>query len=347
MIVKQKVAIGMSGGVDSAVAALLLKEQGFDVIGFVIDTGFNAASIPTVRDLAKQLDIPLHIVDGKKQFQKQVIDCFLGEYEKYLTPNPCVLCNEKIKFGFMMEKAKELGADKIATGHYARIIKKNGKYFLAKGKDSAKDQSYFLYRLSSGQLQNIIFPLGELTKPEVRNIAKQANLIVKNRDESQEICFVQNEKIQDFLKKHLDKKYFLPGVIVDTGDYTLGKHEGLLNYSIGQRRGVDQSLSKTLKDKLYVKSYLVDENKVVVGKEEEIKSSSAQLKNVHFIDQEKDFKNITAKIRYRSEPQKCALVEKDNKFLVEFDKPQFAITPGQHIVFYKGDIVLGGGEIEK
>ncbi len=340
----EKVICAMSGGVDSSLAAALLKGAGFNVVGAFL----KLADVPrfqkgekNARKVAKNLKIPLLVLNLKKEFQKKIINGFLKEYKAGQTPNPCIVCNREIKFEFLLKLAKKLGAPYIATGHYARFQK--GK--LLKGRDKEKDQSYFLWQLNQKQLKHILFPVGNYTKKEVRNLAKKFKLPAFEAPESQEICFIP-ATINVFLKKHLKLK---PGRIVNTQGETLGKHQGLFFYTIGQRKGIKLPggpyfvLKKDLKDNILV---VTKNEKDLLGKE-------LTVKMVNWISGNKPKfpLKVEAKIRYRHKAAPAILIEhrirnkEQKKYTVIFDKPQRAITPGQSAVFYKGKELLGSGII--
>lgn len=390
---KIKVALGMSGGVDSSVAAKLLLEQGYEVVGFMMklwpgseakcDRDNACCDIDGLQDakrIASILEIPFYVVDVREKFKTEVADYFIEEYKNLRTPNPCVKCNEKIKFGWLLDFAKKTGCDYLATGHYARIASdlsftnshlslnekmkngqingkwkmENGKFHLLKGKDPLKDQSYFLYRLSQEQLSKIIFPTGEYTKTQVRSMAKKWNLPVHEKKESQEICFVQEKDYREFLKKNIPEDYFKSGDIVDLSGNVVGKHDGLINYTIGQRRGIEQNVKLEGKDKepLYAIGFNLKENRLIVGKDQEVYADSLALSELNFIGEAAknkliEGKKIKIKIRYRH-PEvsvKNLHFHHDGTVLVNFEELQRAITPGQSAVFYSGDEVLGGGVI--
>lgn len=389
-----KVAIAMSGGVDSSVVAKLLKDEGHELVGLFLklwqdplctiakeNRCCNYEALEDARRVAHSLDIPFYVINAKDEFKKEVVDYFIDEYKKLNTPNPCIVCNEKIKFDLLMKKALSIGCEKLATGHYARILEENssGKsnklvtrnYKLKTGIDATKDQSYMLYRLDQNQLSKVLFPLGEMTKKEVRTLAVKWNLPVKEKPESQEICFIGDKDYREFLGRYLPEKYFKPGEIVDRKGNVLGKHEGLINYTIGQRKGINQVESRKLKvesDKpkqpLYVIGFDVQKNQLIVGEDEDIYQKEMIVSNLNWIlsksrNYQLETKNLSVKIRYRHEAVPCKLMNlrteelKDNETVkqfnnlhVMFDKPQRAITPGQSAVFYSGDVVLGGGIIE-
>jgi tRNA-uridine 2-sulfurtransferase len=349
---KARIAVAMSGGVDSSISAWLLKKQGYDIAGFFMDLGFNTSK--DARKIARKLKIPFCEIDLRKEFKKSVIDYFVSEYKNLRTPNPCVICNQLIKFGWLLEAVRKKGFDMIATGHYARIKKdKDGIFHLLSGRDKAKDQSYFLHKLDQKQISKIIFPLGELAKKEVLRIAKSKKLKFTGKKESQEVCFIQNGDYRSFLKKHLPEKYFKPGEIINPENKIIGKHRGLIGYTIGQRRGIEQSATKNENKKpFYAIGFRKKENKLIAGPEKDIRSKSMCLKNVTWISKTAEKKALDkkwpkVKIRYRHAPALCAIKNRKNnsRMKVEFKKPQRAITPGQYAVFYLKDEVLGGGVI--
>ncbi len=345
---KTKVVVAISGGVDSSVAAVLLKRADFDVVGVFMKfwkegkTGENRCcsteSEKLARLVAKKIDIPFYVINCEKEFKKEVVDYFLREYKKGNTPNPCVVCNKEIKFGFLIERALKIGADFIATGHYAII--KNGK--LLKSRDKEKDQSYFLWQLNQKQLSRILFPVGGYTKTEIRKLAKKFRLPTAKTQESQEICFVP-ATINDFLKKYLKTK---PGDIVDKKGNILGKHQGLYFYTIGQRKGLGVNQGP-----YYVVGKALKKNILIVSKnEKDLLGKELIAKNVNWISgkQVKLPLKIKAKIRYKHESADAVIKNfEKGKTKVIFAKPQKAITPGQSVVFYKNQELLGGAIIDR
>lgn len=330
----KKVIVAMSGGVDSSVVAILLKNKGYDVQGIFLDFFDGRKNIKDIEAVAKKIGIPLEIVNASKDFKKKTIGYFLDELKKGNTPNPCVVCNKEIKFKIMLQKMMKLKADYLATGHYARII--NNKLFEAKDKN--KDQSYFLYKLNQKELSKILFPLGDYTKPEVRKMAKKFKLTVHDKEESQDICFVPEKGYETFLKKSLRLK---KGKIADKNGNSLGIHEGLPLYTIGQRKGIKIGG----KEPYYVIQKDFKKNRLIVGGEKELFSKEIKLKSINWISVKPKFLFETLlRTRYRN-PLVSAIIDKEGNVI--FTKPQKSITPGQSAVFYsENGEVIGGGIIE-
>ena len=346
-----KVVVAMSGGVDSSVAAALLKEGGHEVIGATMQLrprdgagGCGLEAIDVARKVARRLDIPHYVLDFRYIFSERVIADFCREYRRGRTPNPCVRCNRYIKFGALLEKAREMGADFIATGHHARVERsKTGQYLLKKGADSHKDQSYFLYVLTQEQLKHTLFPIGHLTKARVRGMAAELGLPVADRPESQEICFIPDDDYHGFLKEYLPQAAE-PGPILSEEGKNLGRHQGIMFYTIGQRQGLGIAAPQPF----YVTAIQPDKNAIIVGYKEAVYGTELIATDVNWIAgrPEPDFK-IKARIRYRHPEAAATLTPMDDgRVYVKFAAPQMAITPGQAVVFYDGDTVLGGGTID-
>ena len=347
----EKVAVAMSGGVDSSVAAALLKEEGHQVIGITMqvrhgDGADSSDFINGARRVADALGIPHHVVDLRALFQEKIISPFCQEYATGRTPNPCVWCNRYIKFDALFQQARALGARYIATGHHARVTRdsSSGRTLLQKGVDSAKDQSYFLHALTREQLNYALLPIGHLTKEEVRKIASEKGLPVSNRPESQDICFIPDNDYAKFLRD-LIPQAFQPGPMLDERGNTLGSHRGIANYTVGQRKGLGIAASEPM----YVIAIEAELNAVIVGGRESAFGDKLVATDVNWlaIDPPTGPVSARARIRYRH-PEAVATVtpvDKDTVY-VKFKKPQLAITPGQAVVFYNGDIVLGGGTIK-
>ncbi len=353
----KKVMVGMSGGVDSAVAALLLKQQGYDVTGVTLklqpENYLNhrnqsdyvySEDVKDAKLVAKKLNINHVVLDFTQIFEENVIENFVAEYCIGRTPNPCVVCNKFLKFGAMFEYAMDNGFDYIATGHYAinEFDKIKNRWLLKRAK-SSKDQSYVLYNLTQNHLAHTLFPLGKLEKSEIRNIAKKFGLIVAEKPESQEICFVKNETYKDFINKNFKITNTI-GNFIDKNGNILGQHIGLLNYTIGQRKGLGGTFGKPM----YVTKINSKDNTVVLGENIDLYHNELIAKDVNFIPFEGFIENmdVTAQVRYKAKPEKAKITSlPHNKVKAVFELSQRAITPGQSVVFYKEDIVIGGGII--
>ena len=356
----KKVVVAMSGGVDSSVAAALLKEKGFAVIGITMQIsqssskdGGNCCGLDSIEDakrVANRLEISHYVLNFRDIFKKMVIANFCEEYQEGKTPNPCIRCNQYIKFDALLKKAQALSTDYIATGHYARIEfdSQRKRYLLKKGIDSQKDQSYVLYTMTQEQLKQTLMPLGNLTKDRVREIAKEKGLPVANRPESQEICFIRDENYGKFLKRHIPEAA-KPGPIVNSQGKVLGEHQGIILYTVGQRKRIGISA----KEPLYVMAIDKAKNVIVVGRKEEIYASKLIAVSTNYISIEdlKEPLDVKAKIRYLHEFQEAQITPLgEGNARVKFKQPQWAMTPGQAVVFYNEDIVIGGGvisEVEK
>lgn len=333
------VAVAISGGVDSAVAAAILKDR-YNVIGVSMQL-YGEGRVNGARQVCNALDIPLHVVAVEDRFQAEVIDHFVGEYRRGRTPNPCVVCNRRIKFGLLLEEVARMGVSHLATGHYARIDASQGGYRLLKGVDRDKDQSYFLYRLGQTELKHALFPLGEYTKGEARRMAAERGLPTSGQRESQEVCFIPDGSYHSFLAARVPP---LPGSVVDTDGNVVGRHEGIARYTIGQRHGLGVASG----ERCYVVSIDAESNTVVVGPDAALWSDSLLASGVSFVSGEapQDELEIGARIRYRAPESRALLSRRGELWQVRFQRPQRAIAPGQAVVFYRGEEVLGGGTIE-
>lgn len=347
---RKKVLLGMSGGVDSSVSAILLQEQGYDVIGITLELfgedGSNADSVTGAEEVCNSLGIPHVTYNLKEEFKCKVINKFIEDYSNQKTPNPCIECNKYMKFGAMYEKAKELGCEYIATGHYAQVeySEKYNDYVLKKASNIAKDQSYVLYRIPRDMVSKLVFPLGQFqSKEDVREVARHHGLEVANKPDSEDICFIPNGNYKEFLERNSNLAPN-PGNIVRKDGTVLGKHNGLYNYTIGQRKGLGIAYTVPL----FVIGFNKTRNEVIVGEEAELYRKEMKIKDVNLLLMDKITEplDVTVKIRYSSKPAEAIINQLDNgEIQVIFKEPQRGITPGQSAVFYIDDIVLGGGKI--
>lgn len=358
---KKKVMLGMSGGVDSSVAAAVLLEKGYDVIGVTMQiwpdmdedikkTEGGCCSLSAVDDarrVANRLGIPYYVMNFKDIFEDRVINYFVDEYSKGRTPNPCIACNRHVKFDAMLKKASAMGIDYVATGHYAKIEydENTRRYLLKKSITAKKDQTYALYNMTQEQLSRTLMPIGDYTKEKVREIAKEIGLTVANKPDSQEICFIDDNDYGRFISERTGEES-KPGDFVDAKGNILGKHRGIVHYTVGQRKGLGISFGKPM----YVVEIDVPGNRVILGDDSEVFSRELIAGDLNFIafDSLREVIKVKAKVRYSAREASATVYPlEDGRAKVVFDEPQRAITPGQSVVFYNEDIVVGGGTIEK
>ena len=339
---KMRVAVGMSGGIDSSAAAALLIDQGCEVIG--VTACLWSTDVSRALKVAEHLGIRHHVVEAEEFFKERIVDPFVNEYAQGRTPSPCVECNRLVKFGVLLRKALEMGCTHIATGHYAQLERQTDGWRLLRGRDAHKDQSYFLHRLGQEQMTHVLFPVGTMTKPEVIDYARQRKLPVEYGSESQDLCFIPDGGYASFLEK-MRPALKKEGVIVDVRGKELGRHGGFHRFTVGQREGIGVA-SKT---RLYVKEVRAESNVVVVGTHEEAMSRECLVKDVHWIAEKTPVADAlySVRLRYRHKGSEARIEMLDGERMrVVFTEPQFAVTPGQAAVVYRGDEVLGGGWIE-
>ena len=344
---QKKVLVAMSGGVDSSVAAHLAQKLGFSCIGatMLLHSAVAPGQVEDARSVAQRLGIPFHVLNFHEDFRALVMDRFVQEYEDGLTPNPCVVCNQNLKFGKLLDRALEMGCDSIVTGHYARIEQNptTGRFYLRKAVDGGKDQSYFLYGLTQHQLAHTRFPLGNLTKQEAREIALAQGFLTAKKKDSQDICFVPDGDYLAFMMSHTGKTYSA-GSFLDQNGNVVGQHKGAVAYTLGQRKGLGIALGEPV----YVCDKDMEKNTVTVGPNDALMHTTLRARDWfwHTIPELSAPLSIFAKARSRMTEQPATVYPEENGFArVEFDTPQRAITPGQAVVLYDGDVVVGGGTI--
>ncbi|MCD8035986.1 MAG: tRNA 2-thiouridine(34) synthase MnmA [Clostridiales bacterium] len=356
---KGKVVVGMSGGVDSSVAAYLLKEQGYDVIGVTMqiwqeenwedisDNGgcCGLSAVDDARRVADSIGIPHYVMNFRRDFEKSVIKYFVNEYKEGKTPNPCIACNRYVKWEALLSRAKQIGADYIATGHYARIEKypKTGRLCVCSSVTQAKDQTYALFNLTQEQLSSTLMPVGNFTKEQIREIAKSIDLQISLKPDSQDICFVPDGDYASFIEKY-DGTKFPEGDFVDMNGNVLGRHKGIIHYTVGQRKGLGLALGKHI----YVHHIDVINNRVVLCDNEELFGREVTANNINFmaVDHLDGEARAEAKIRYSHKKAPCTVKMENGLLKCTFDEPQRAVTPGQSLVVYDGDYILCGGTIQ-
>ncbi len=355
----KKVVIGMSGGVDSSVAAYLLKKQGYDVIGVTMQIWQSEeeaqmeneggccglSAVDDARRVAQKLDIPYYVMNFRDCFKDKVIDYFVKEYLEGRTPNPCIACNRYVKWEALLNRSMEIGADYIATGHYARIMQlPNGRYAIRNSVTAKKDQTYALYNLTQDQLQRTLMPVGEYEKDEIRKIAEEAGLPVAHKADSMEICFIPDHDYASFIEKEAKESCPGPGNFVTKDGIILGQHKGITHYTIGQRKGLNLAMGHPV----FVSEIRPETNEVVIGDNDDIFTDTVICNNINFMGAENfdSPRKVIAKIRYNHAGDPCTVSKlDDNRLLCKFDTKVRASTPGQAVVFYDGEIVLGGGTI--
>ncbi len=359
---KKKVVVGMSGGVDSSVAAYILQKQGYEVIGVTLqmwpdipkekieeaDGCCGLSAVEDARKVANKLGIPFYVINFKDIFEKKVIQYFVNEYVSGRTPNPCIACNQFIKFEELIRKAHAIGAYYVATGHYAKIIynQEKNKYLIKKSNASVKDQTYVLYTLTQEQLKHTLMPLGDFySKEEIRKIAAALGLVTAEKRDSQEICFVKDHHYGEFIAQRRPES-MIPGNFIDTDGKIIGRHKGIAYYTVGQRKGLGIALGKPM----YVIQIIPEKNQIVLGENQDVFGTELLAHHIHLMDMDQfhGSMKVNAQIRYNAKPSPAIVyLEENDQARVVFDHQQRAITPGQAVVFYEGDVLIGGGTITK